>query len=256
MSYPFPPPLVCPAPPGDPTPFSDALSFPTGEALLPSVIAQTPRGAAWRTDEQNDGTHNSYQHRFWRAVCDPLSDLYAKLWKLTLSSTACTLSGPEDPLNDALEDWEAEFALPEPCVADVAQTVAQHKFFLRMKLTDEGGQSIGYFTCLAAAFGYTITINEFGVMRCGQGRCGQTKIGSPENEVFWQVVVPTPSLKYFRCGGSQCGRDPLGAYGRKRDLECLFNKWRPAHTQVKFKYVYIGAEKFNLASNSQLLALL
>lgn len=241
MSYPFPPPLNCPAPPGPPTPISDALTAPTGDALLPSVIAQTPRGAAWRTDEQNDGTHNSYQHRFWRAVCDPLADLYAKLWKLTLASTACTISGPEDPPNDALEDWEAEFGLPEPCVADVVQTVAQRKFFLRMKLADEGGQSIRYFICLAAAFGYTITIKEYSVARCGQGRCGRDQAGGPGNEVFWQVFIKSPIITYCRAGQGMAGRDPQGSFGRRRDLECLLNKWKPAHTQIRFHYVYTGA---------------
>lgn len=248
--------MTCPPPPGAPTPIADALSSPTGDALLPTIIAQTPRGPAWRTDEMADGDHNSFQHRFWRALADPLADLYAKLWKVALNSTGCTLIGPEDPASDALEDWEREFGLPEPCVADVVFAVERRKLLLRIKIAAEGGQSIAYFICLAATLGYEITIGEFVPFRCGQGRCGHTQIGGPNNEVFWEVFVATPVVTYFRCGQGRVGKDPLGAFGRARDLECLMNKWKPAHTQIRFHYHYVGGDNFGRASNSGYIATL
>ena len=270
MSYPFPAPVVCPPAPGAPTPFSDALTAPTGEALLPAVIAQTPRGPAWRTDEMADAelpsAPVSVQHSFWRAVCDPLADLYAKLWKLALASTACTLSGPEDPANDALEDWENDWGLPDPCTAYESFSVAQRKTILRSKIADQGGQSIAYFYCLAASIGfaqqwtadsyvdlggvflssrnvqtrYLISIDEFEPFRCGRGRCGHSPVGFAWNEVIWRVTVSTPSVAYFRCGQGQCGVTPLGSFGRRRDLECLFKQWRPGHTQIVFRYRFLG----------------
>lgn len=248
--------MACDPPPGSPTPFSDALSSPTGADLLPSVISQTPRGAAWRTDEVSDGTHNSYQHRFWRAVCEPLAGLYSKSWKLSQASTACTLSGPEDPDNDALGDWEAEFGLPDECVVSQELTTDRRKLLLRMKVAAKGGQSIEYFTCLAATLGYEITIKEFVSFRCGQGRCGQTQLGGPANEVFWEVFVSTSTVTYFRAGSSKVGKDPLGSYGKRKDLECLLNRWKPAHTQIRFHYVYVGGLDFGLSTNSPYLAIL
>lgn len=234
--------MTCPPPPGPPTSFSDALSAPSGAALLPSIIAQTPRGAAWRTDEVQDAGHDSFQHRFWRAVADPIAALYAKLWKLSLASTACTLSGPEDPSNDALEDWESEFGLPEPCLVGARLTVERRKLLLRMKIADQGGQSIQYFVCLAASIGYAITIKETRVFRCGEGRCGgSAMIGRPVNEVIWTVVLTTQRVSWFRAGAGMVGRDPLGSFGRARDLECMLNKWKPAHTQIRFNYAYVGA---------------
>jgi uncharacterized protein YmfQ (DUF2313 family) len=232
---------ACPPPPGTPPQFSDALTAPSGEQLLPSILAQTPRGAAWRTDDVQDADHNSFQHRFWRAAADPVADLYAKLWKLAFASTACTLSGPEDPANDALEDWEAEFGLPDACTAFANLTVAQRKLILRQKIAQAeivawGGQSANYFICLAATLGYQITIAEYRPFRCGQARCGWHQAGGPNNEVFWQVFIRTPSINYFHCGKGMCGRDPLGSFGRHLDLECLLNQWKPAHTQVRFHY--------------------
>jgi uncharacterized protein YmfQ (DUF2313 family) len=232
---------TCPPPPGAPTPFSDPLSAPTGDELLPSIIAQTPRGAAWRTDEVQDAGHNSFQHRFWRAIADPVADLYAKFSKVALASTACTMSGPEDPTNDSLEDWEAELGLPDPCMAGATLSVDQRKLLVRQKLTELGGASIPYFICIAARIGYTITINEFRPLRCGEGRLGRDRIGGAFNECVWEVRVPTPTVTFFRLGAGRCGQDRLGAFGRFADLECLLNTWKPAHTRIRFHYVYPGA---------------
>jgi uncharacterized protein YmfQ (DUF2313 family) len=233
--------ITCDPPPGEATPFSDALTEPSGDALLPSIIAQTPRGAAWRTDEVSDGHHDSYQHRFWRAVAEPIADFYHKAWKLALASTAATLSGPEDAENDALADWEREFGLPEPCTSGTSFTVAQRKLILREKVASKGGQSKAYFICLAQRLGYTVTIHENTVARCGQGRCGRDRAGAPANEVIWRVYVTSPSVTWARAGAARAGRDPQGSFGRRKDLECLFNKWKPAHTQIRFHYVYTGA---------------
>lgn len=228
--------MACDPPPGAPTQFSDALSAPTGDALLPSIIAQTPRGPAWQTDEVSDGSHNSYQHRFWRATAEPLAALYAKAWKLSQASTACTLSGPEDAANDALSDWEREFGLPDGCLAGQVLTTDRRKLLLRMRVAEKGGASKEFFICLAATLGCTISIKEFTVARCGQARCGKEKIGSPINEVIWEVFIQSNGITWFRAGQGRVGKDPLGGYGRKRDLECLLNKWKPAHTQIKFHY--------------------
>lgn len=231
----FPLPVVCSPPPAPPQQFSDALTAPTGDQLVPSIILQTPRGAAWRHDSA------SMMWRFWRSISDPVCDLYSKLWKLAFASTACTLSGPSDPANNALDDWEAEWGLPDPCTAWQAFTEAQRIRALRVKIADPGGQSAQYFICAAQALGYSVAVSENRPMRCGQGRCGKTQLGAPANEVIWNVTLSTSTVTFFRCGGSKCGKDPLGTFGRARDLECELNDKRPAHTQVFFRYVYIGA---------------
>jgi uncharacterized protein YmfQ (DUF2313 family) len=246
----FPAPIVCAPPPAPPRPFADALTAPTAGQLLPSIIAQTPRGPAWRTDETQDADDNSFQHRFWTAVATPVAWLYGKLWKLALASTACTLSGPEDPDNDALEDWEAEWGLPDPCTAFETFPVAQRKIILRSKIMDQGGQSIAYFTCLAASLGYSITVDEYIPFRCGVGRCGKDGIGLAINEVFWRVNITTPTVSYFRCGQGRCGLTPLGAFGRHLDLECMLDKWKPAHTQIVFRYRYTGGANFSRSAYS------
>ena len=134
-----------------------------------------------------------------------------------------------------------------PARRSIIFTVAQRELMLRQKIVGAeivqwGGQSAGYFVCLAKTRGYTIAVNEYRPLRCGQGRCGRTQIGGPVNEVFWQVFVATPVLTHFHCGdpnSGMCGRDPLGGFGRKPDLECELNTWKPAHTKIRFHYIYV-----------------
>jgi uncharacterized protein YmfQ (DUF2313 family) len=64
------------------------------------------------------------------------------------------------------------------------------------------------------------------------------EIGAPEMRFYWSVRVQGVRLTWFRCGwqGSQCGVDPHLRIALATDLECLLQRWKPAHTEVKFDY--------------------
>jgi uncharacterized protein YmfQ (DUF2313 family) len=141
------PPLSGPA--GD---TSDALSAPTGAALLRSLLSYLPRGSAWRTDYVADLSDSSYLHRFWRAVAEPVADLYAKAWELAMQSTACTVS-------TGLADWQIEFGLPDPC-ATANYSEQTQLTLLRAKVAAEGGGRPADLICQAAALGYQVAIEE------------------------------------------------------------------------------------------------
>ena len=210
----------------------DALSNPTGDALLPQMLALLPRGSAWRTDYVADADDDSFLHRFWRAVSDPVSDLYAKSWELVLQSTACTLTS-------GLDDWNAEFGLPDPCVApssDFTDQVAA----LREKVAGEGGGSIPYFVCLAARLGYTIEIEEPHFFECGISEL----IDAAENpdqlasdlKAYWIVHVLNAVPTYFELGVGSVGYTRLSDFTTALDLECVFRARCPAHTTLVFDY--------------------
>lgn len=61
-------------------------------------------------------------------------------------------------------------------------------------------------------------------------------LGPETNRYYWTVHVHEASLIWFRCGSGQCGVDPHLRIGTADDLECLFNRWKPAHTQIIFDY--------------------
>jgi uncharacterized protein YmfQ (DUF2313 family) len=223
---------ICPDLPG-PTPvLGDALSDPSGDALLDPILALTPRGPAWRTDEMADADHNSFLHRFWRAVADPVADLYAKSWNTILEGTTGTII-------DSLEDWETEFGLPDTCVVK-ALSRPQRIAVLRAKVLTAGGQSIPYFVCLARTLGYDIEVREYRAFRTGMSRCGSTaeQISNQNIEFYWQVRTSTKTITWFHTGGpSQTGKNRLGELGHYPDLECLLRKWKPAHTEIVFRYI-------------------
>jgi uncharacterized protein YmfQ (DUF2313 family) len=63
-------------------------------------------------------------------------------------------------------------------------------------------------------------------------------LGPPENRYYWTVHVHEAPLTWFRCGGGggQTGVDPHLRIGHATDLECILQRWKPAHTIIVFDY--------------------
>ena len=228
-------------PPVPPMP-QDALSAPTGAALLPAILSYLPRGSAWRTDYVADSNDNSFLHRFWRAVAEPVCDLYAKAWELAMQSTACTVTS-------GIGDWETEFGLPDPCVA-AASTFADRVAALREKVAGEGGGSIAYFVCVAARLGYTITISEPRFFEFGLSSFDgdQSDAFAPDMKAYWIVHVAGALPKYFEFGASSFGYDRFSDFTSALDLECVFNARKPAHTTLIFDYSGATGGGFGVAT--------
>jgi uncharacterized protein YmfQ (DUF2313 family) len=68
------------------------------------------------------------------------------------------------------------------------------------------------------------------------------EIGAPEMRFYWSVRVGGVRLTWFRCGwgGGQCGVDPHLRIAAATDLECLLQRWKPAHTEVLFDYTSLA----------------
>jgi uncharacterized protein YmfQ (DUF2313 family) len=160
--------------------------------------------------------------------------------------------------------------LPDPCYAEPFTIDDRHKALLQ-RMTIQGAQSRQFFINVAAQIGYTITITEYRPFMVGIDRCGDNRVigdgtvmrdefgrvildpqgvpvqageyseypymlGPPENRYYWTVHVEAKSLKWFRCDSGQCGVDPHLRIGLATDLECLLDRWKPAHTQIVFDY--------------------
>ncbi|HFP3485311.1 TPA: hypothetical protein ACHGBL_005058, partial [Escherichia coli] len=86
-------------------------------------------------------------------------------------------------------------------------------------LLSTGGQSVAYFTELAATMGYSIRIREYRTPLCGFSWCGH--LLSDDNRFNWTVVVAPP------------GDDVTTS---RAYLECLFRRYAPAQTLVTFEW--------------------
>lgn len=114
-----------------------------------------------------------------------------------------------------LPDWERVYALT---VGD-SDTLQQRRARVVAALAETGGLSRQYFINLARALGYDITIDE-------------------PDDPKWRWIVNVNGAPervwYFRVGESVVG-DRLEESGDP-DLETLFKRLKPAHTECLFKY--------------------
>lgn len=162
-----------------------------------------------------------------------------------------------DTARELLPTWELSYGI----TPDTSRPSAERITLLTARIKARGGLSRQYFIDLAAALGYTVTIEEFVPFMAGWGRCGDT-IYDPLVVNVWHVKVHINAVwqdfeagishcgdrlgtfaddyyqylfsKRFTCGISRSG-DPLAWYSDST-LETFFNELKPAHTYVFFTY--------------------
>ncbi len=145
--------------------------------------------------------------------------------------------GPEiDPRTTVLllPEWQALMG-PDPCGRDqLLLSQSDQQSLVYQRYTSRGGQSIAYYTALAAKMGVSISVREGTWSRAGMMRAG-TPVSAPGNQFNWQVALPQTRLVPFRSGASQAG-NPLGAFTPNL-VQCAIAIAAPAHTNVGFDYV-------------------
>lgn len=154
---------------------------------------------------------------------------------------------------ELLPEWEATLGLPDPCIGPEA-LVDERRAQVVARLTNPGGQSVGYFVWYAGQLGYPITITEFAPSRFGQV-FGEPFYASPLVETpllygglfgrpfahwgdeawpfVWQVDSPTLIVRPLHYG------EPFGEPFADWDaspLACELQRFSPGHTKVVFAY--------------------
>lgn len=150
---------------------------------------------------------------------------------------------------ETLEDYERELGLPDPCFGGGQTTDERRQLVVALTLM-QGGQSPEYFVALAALFGRAVTVEEVFPLRAGISRAGD-RCGSPTRSLSagglcvspltepaapfeWWVLAEATEARHARAGECRAG-DPVIAWG-DRLLECLFARFRPAHTECFFAF--------------------
>jgi uncharacterized protein YmfQ (DUF2313 family) len=178
---------------------------------------------------------------FWKVIYG-----LAQYWGFVDSRAADLLEIETDPRKtmEMLKEWETAFGLPDPCLQEPLTIDARHAMLVQ-RMTMLGAQSKDWFKEVASWLGYTITIGEYAPWIVGISRCGGTlddegnprwQIAPPEIRFYWTVHVDQAKLTWFRCGAGECGVDPHLIIGLATDLECLLNRWKPAHTAIIYDY--------------------
>jgi uncharacterized protein YmfQ (DUF2313 family) len=217
----------------------------TGDDYAAALADLLPTGPVWPRDE------DSVLMRLVRGL--------ANIFGFVDSRAADFLETESDPRKtiEMLDRWEENWGLPDPCFKS-ALTLAERQKMLVFKMTLLGAQNRQWFIDVAAWLGYNISISEFAPFTCGVSQVGDTRgmelwndtpgqhpelmedfrweIGPPEIRFFWQVHVHLAPLMWFRVGSGEAGLDPHLRIGYAQDLECLIDRWKPAHTLVVYDY--------------------
>jgi uncharacterized protein YmfQ (DUF2313 family) len=236
----------------------------SGDDYRDAFLELLPQGQAW--------PKHTMESVLWQA-CDGLCNYWGTV-DARAADLLEQESDPRKTI-ELLPDWERNWGLPDPCYQEPL-TFGERQKALVQRMTIWGAQSRQFFIDIAASIGYTIGISEYrpfmvGIDRCGDNRTigdgteGQLNefgyplldpggnhpvpagtlsewpnygLGPPENRYYWTVHVATPALTWFRCGGGggETGVDPHLRIGLATDLECLLNRWKPAHTEIIFDY--------------------
>jgi uncharacterized protein YmfQ (DUF2313 family) len=209
----------------------------SGADYLKAFLSLLPQGYAWPREPQTTLVRTATGlMEYWGFVDGRAADL---------------LEIETDPrkTQEMLTDWERAFGLPDPCF-ESGQSVAERQAFLVFWMTLLGGQSREWFEYIAGLLGFTITITEYSPWMFGVSQVGLTddgtgywrwEIGPPEMRFYWTVTIPDAVLKWWQYGVAEAGVDPHLRIQHATDLECLFDRYAPAHTQVIFNYTATGA---------------
>jgi uncharacterized protein YmfQ (DUF2313 family) len=177
---------------------------------------------------------------------------------------------------ELLPDWERNWGLPDPCYeAPQSYDERIKALMMRMTMIGAQSREffiniaamIGYTITIteyrpfyvamdrvgdSRVYGDGVTTdtpmrNEWGQlimdangdMPVAEGELSQYPhygLGPLEVRYYWTVHVHDAKLVWFRVTSGQTGVDPHLRIGLADDLECLLNRWKPAHTQIIFDY--------------------
>ena len=136
-----------------------------------------------------------------------------------------------DAGNDYLYRWETLLAItPAPAAGMQQRTDA-----VLAKLNALGGLSIHYFTAIAQAAGYDVTIYEEDRFRAGEN-CAGDSLNTEEAVWRWCVDIAdgNAAAYIFRAGESRAG-DRVSVYSDPI-IETMFEALKPAWTLCRFEY--------------------
>jgi uncharacterized protein YmfQ (DUF2313 family) len=229
----------------------------SGDDYAQAMLSLLPVGQAWPRDPDSTLVR----------TCVGL----AEYWGFVDGRAADLLERESDPRAtfELLTDWERNWGLPDPCISNPPTDLISRRRNLIAKMTLLGAQSRQFFIDVAKSIGYTVTITEYLPYMAGVGRCGDTRnafnpddptryywqLGPANIRYYWTVHIDSLGLYKFFVASSFCGIDRLLRIGTATDLECLINRWKPAHTYVIYDYSPQQALDFSQPFNSQYIPL-
>jgi uncharacterized protein YmfQ (DUF2313 family) len=195
-----------------PLPVASALDY------LAQFQRLLPRGRVW---QRGWGT---IQAAHLLTLMPTWARLHVRAGEVIGETFPCTVAA------EMLPEWEATLGLPD---CEPLDTVQQRQAAVCAKFALRGGQSVAYFIELAAAHGYAIEIEQHSAFRVDINRADEP-LYDVAWDYAWTVTAAIDTVIYFRTDESHAD-EPLATWGNAQ-LECLIEKYAPAHTVPMFQY--------------------
>jgi uncharacterized protein YmfQ (DUF2313 family) len=203
----------------------------TGDDYANQFLTLLPQGQAWPKEPGS----TLYQ------TCFGLSEY----WGFVDGRAGDLLERESDPRKtlELLPDWERAWGLPDPCLPS-ATTLDERRRMLLFVMRLVGTQSRNFYEQVMEWLGYTITIKEFAPFMAGVSEAGDTRyeydntgefrweIGPEELRFYWTAEAEMPALIWFRASNGEAGVDHHLEIRTPEELQCLLNRWKPAHTEI------------------------
>ena len=202
-----------------------------------------PQGICWSTEP------DTILHAFLKGMCGVWGEADGATGPSVDGRTCDLVNTEADPRTtiELLPEWESAFNLPDLCYAGEPMSVGDRQVALVARITGLGAQDAQYYVDAAKAIGYDIRIMSHSPFVTGISRVGDTstpdgpsvnyrwELGGPELRQWFTVLILNPKLTRFRVGVSECG-DPLLRIQSFKQLECMVNRMKAAHSVVNFDY--------------------
>lgn len=166
------------------------------------LLALLPRGHAWASDPESVFGQLLY------ALADELARIDNRADMLIIETDARSTS-------EMLDDFERMLGLPR--CPELEQSTTERRNAVVATIQAVGGGSVAYLTALAAAAGYSITIQE----------------NTPDIHTF-SVNAPVTTVTEARVGVARVG-DRLRTWGNEA-LDCLLQFYKPAHLTYQITF--------------------
>jgi uncharacterized protein YmfQ (DUF2313 family) len=209
----------------------------SGDDYAAQFIEDLPTGQAWPREPGSILVNAcTGLNQYWGYVDERAGDL---------------LEFESDPrkTTELLPDWERAWGLPDPCFPPTI-SLEDRRIMLVFKMTLLGEQSREFFQRISAWVGYPITIGELAPYMCGVSEVGDTRneyddtglyrwyLGDEEMRFFWSVNAESAVIDWMRVGngGGEVGVHHMLEFQTQLPIECLLQRWKPAHTEMTFDY--------------------
>jgi uncharacterized protein YmfQ (DUF2313 family) len=148
---------------------------------------------------------------------------------------------------EMLENWERLLNIPDECSPPGDPSIFERRVRVLQKLTTGGGQNDGFYRLIAQQLGYDIDVLDVenfrdfrvGISRVGEALTNSTLPNGTTGPAGWafafRIKAPIEDfVRYFRVGQSTVGERLVLV--ENTTLECVIEKYKPAHTTVLFSY--------------------